>query len=714
MTDGRRDAMHFSVRFKILIVLLAISMASLVVTGYLAFAAISNMGNFAETSSSALGDQALNDSTSALEGAARQYLLQMATDQASITTLLLSDVENEIRSAGVRAEEIQEKPTTGAAEAGSLSFPASPLNNRLNGFWVFLAPGATTNMGSPEYTAVSALDDTLKTIYDVDPDLSAIYVATDSGIFRSYHPGGPAPVSSYDPRTRIWYTAARASGNVTWTGPYVDATEEGLVVTCSVPVYSKEYGYWVIGADVSIDTINQDILNWTFGKGGYAILLDSQGNIISMPDLSAGNLSWQQEYHKENVLTDPDPQIRAIARNMTSGRTGVESASFNGTPKFIAYAPVPFLNWSVGIAMPVREIVAPVEETRSKIKNATSVTKEGIGIQTSFLLEIFIVLMAGMIVVVIVLSYSLAKHVTRPLDTLIQGTAALGDGDLDYRVPVLTRDEFGDLAASFNRMATDLKQNIEDLKQTTAEKERYTREIEIAKSIQESFLPEEIPKIPGIDMAAFALPAQEVGGDFYDFIRVGPDRWGLVMADVSGKGISAALFMALSRTLVKVSVSQDPDIRSSILRANRLIFAESRSCMFVTLFYAVLDARARTLSFVDAGHTASVHITGGENPVVTLLRGKGMALGVEEEMALEEKMLPLGSGDLIVMYTDGVTEAENSGHDIFGEERLAAFSLANRHLPAQDFADALLREIRAFAGSAPQADDITLLVVRVR
>lgn len=712
MTRGNAEEVRYSVRLKILLVLLAVSMVSLAVTGLVAFAAINNMGHFAESSSSALGDQALNDSTAALEEAARQYLLQMATDQASITDLLLVDVENEVRSAGSMAGQIQKK--SAAEETGSLSFPTTPLNPGSNEIWAFLTRGTTTNVGSREYAAVSAMDNTLQTIYDVDPDLSAIYVATDSGIFRTYHPGGPAPASSYDPRTRIWYTAAKESGNVTWTGPYVDATKEGLVVTCSVPVYSQEYGYWVVGADVSVDTINRDILNWTFGNGGYAVLLDDRGNIISMPALTAGNLSWQQEYHKENILTDPDPQIRAIGRNMTGGRTGVERVSFNGIPKFVAYAPVPSLNWSVGIAMPVQEIVAPIQETRSKITNATSVAKEDIGLQTILLLEFLLILMVGLIVVVIVLSYSLAKHITRPLDTLIRGTAAIGEGDLDYRVPVLSRDEFGHLADSFNRMAADLKQNIEDLKRTTAEKERYTREIEIAKNIQESFLPEEIPRIPDIDMAAFALPAQEVGGDFYDFIRVGPDRWGLVMADVSGKGISAALFMALSRTLVKVSVSLEPDIRSAILRANRLIFAESRSCMFVTLFYAVLDARARKYSFVDAGHTASVYIPGGENPVVTLLRGKGMALGVEEEMDLEEKTLFLGSGDLIVMYTDGITEAENPDHDIFGEERLAAFSLANRHLPVQEFANALLREIRAFAGSAPQADDITLLVIRVR
>jgi len=706
---------QYSVRFKILLVLLAVSMVSLAVTGYLAFAAIRDMGNFAESSSNALGDQALNDSTIALEAAARQYLLQMATDQAEITDYLLNDVENELLSVRARADHIQQMSAENAAESGSIAFPAVPIGYGADWFRSFFAPGATAGAGSREYAALLALDGTLETIYEVDPDLSAIYVGTDSGMFRSCHPAGVAQPTGYDPRTREWYTAARASGNVTWTGPYVDATNEGLVVTCSVAVYNPKYGYWVIGADVPVDTINRNILNWTFGQGGYAVLLDDQGNIVSMPDLSAGNLSWQQEYRKENVFRDPDPQIRAIGRNMTAGRTGVEMASFNGTPKFIAYAPVPSLNWSVGIAMPVREIVAPVEETRSKISNATTATKEGIGLQTTRLLEIFIVLMAGMIVAVIVLSISFAKYLTRPLDTLTQGTTAIGNGDLDYRVPVLTRDEFGHLADSFNRMAADLKRNIEDLKRTTAEKERYTREIEIAKEIQESFLPEEVPKIPGIDMVAFALPAQDVGGDFYDFIPVGQDRWGLVIADVSGKGIPAALFMALSRTITHICVSSGADPRSAILRANRLIYTESlRSCMFVTLFYAVLDYRNLTFSFVDAGHTPVVHVRGGDTPEVAFLRGKGLALGVEGEMELEEKSVSLRSGDLILMYTDGVTEAEDPGREIFGEERLQAFSLAHRDLTAQEFAAALLREIRAFAGPAQQADDITFLVIRVK
>ena len=151
-----------------------------------------------------------------------------------------------------------------------------------------------------------------------------------------------------------------------------------------------------------------------------------------------------------------------------------------------------------------------------------------------------------LLAVVIFLSWRLARIITRPVDALKAGAIALGAGDLDYRVDLKTGDEFEDLAVSFNTMAADLRTSIDNLRRTTAEKERYTKELEIAKEIQDTFLPESTPAIPGIGIAAATIPAMEIGGDFYDFIPAGEDRWGIVMADVSGKGISAALFMALS------------------------------------------------------------------------------------------------------------------------------------------------------------------------
>jgi sigma-B regulation protein RsbU (phosphoserine phosphatase) len=363
----------------------------------------------------------------------------------------------------------------------------------------------------------------------------------------------------------------------------------------------------------------------------------------------------------------------------------------------------------------VDEIIAPAVATRGKIITATHAAREHINDETNMVRDIFTVSFFILLAVVVVLAVLFARVITKPVESLKAATTALGEGNLDYHVAIRTGDEFEELGESFNRMAADLRKNLEDLRRTTAEKERYTKELEIAKSIQKSFLPDTVPSIPGFEIAAFTLPAMEIGGDFYDFIQVSDDRWGLVIADVSGKGVSAAIFMALSRTLMHASGGTHPDPKAAVRRANRLIHAEAKSSMFVTLFYGVLDARKMTLSYVNAGHNPPLLVR-GEPASVLSLEGKGapMALGVRPDVYMEEDILGLQRGDLVVMYTDGVTEALNEKDEIFGEERLTGFVRANRSRPAQENITALVQEIKRFIGDAPQSDDITLLVLQVK
>ncbi|MBN2187697.1 MAG: SpoIIE family protein phosphatase [Dehalococcoidia bacterium] len=260
--------------------------------------------------------------------------------------------------------------------------------------------------------------------------------------------------------------------------------------------------------------------------------------------------------------------------------------------------------------------------------------------------------------------------------------------------------------------------NLITERKTAAEKEKYRRELErrefeaeTARGIQQSFLPESPPQIEGFDLAALSLPAWEVGGDFYDFIPISEKKWGLVIADVSGKGIPAALFMALSRTLVRANVSANSTVSEAIQRANHLISEDARSGMFVTLFYAVLDSRRRRLSYVNAGHNAPLLLkpNGGD---IVLLEAKGIALGVLDDINLEEKMLDIASDDIVILYTDGVTEAINEKEEQFGQERLIETIRKNIDLPANDLIDRIKEEVTTFACGQPQFDDFTLVALK--
>jgi sigma-B regulation protein RsbU (phosphoserine phosphatase) len=255
-------------------------------------------------------------------------------------------------------------------------------------------------------------------------------------------------------------------------------------------------------------------------------------------------------------------------------------------------------------------------------------------------------------------------------------------------------------------------------RKTAEERERYRRELErteyemeTARGIQQSFLPESPPQIDGFELAALNLPARQVGGDFYDFIPVSEDKWGIIIADVSGKGVPAALFMALSRTLVRANVTDNPTASQAIQKANNLISQEAKMGMFVTLFYAVLDPQKKRLRYVNAGHNPPFVVRRNSGDVI-LLRANGIAMGVMDNVSLEEKEIELGSNDVVVFYTDGITEAINGAGEQFGEKRLIETISQNMNLPAKELIGTVKEKVFTFAQGQPQFDDFTMVLLK--
>lgn len=251
-----------------------------------------------------------------------------------------------------------------------------------------------------------------------------------------------------------------------------------------------------------------------------------------------------------------------------------------------------------------------------------------------------------------------------------------------------------------------------------AEQERMKQELEVARRIQTSFLPERCPQVPGWGLAVLWRSARQVGGDFYDFFPLPPargatagDRLGLLVADVADKGVPAALFMVLSRTLVRTMALDGRPPAAAVSRANDLILADARSGLFVTLCYAVLHPDSGEVRYVNAGHMPPllVRAAGG---VVEVLPSAGMALGVMPNLQFQEQIIHLGPGDLLVLYTDGVVEALDAGLQMFGRERLLEVVSTHRHRSAEELVRMVDQALTAFTGDAPQFDDLTLLVVK--
>ncbi|ABS55161.1 Stage II sporulation E family protein [Methanoregula boonei 6A8] len=697
---------RISIRTKILIVFLSLSMVALGILGYAAFSTMSDMGSYALTSSGQLGDRAVSDSTTALEANAEASLVRLATDQADISNVVFSQVDGEMDTLAGYAATVRAGPATTRPLYDQSERPQDPGSSSA----YVLSPGVTRAGVENELYSLASLDDVMGPMLASDPRITQIYVGTGSGILY-VHPWLNTIPSSYDPRTRDWYIRAVQSGDLSWSDPYIDASGKGLMVTCSRPVpASTGNSTWVVAADVTLSTVNAEIINTQIGDQGYAMLIDDRGNVIARPGISAGEKGWDESFEMENLLTSNNSALAAVAQNMMAGQTGIARVPFSDGEKYVAYAPVKSVNWSVALVVPVDEVIAPAENTRGQIVNATSDTGVHLNQTMNSAKGLFIALFVLLFVMVAGLSVLFSQVITRPVAALKRGSEAIGAGDLGYRVEIHTGDEFEDLAHSFNTMAADLKEHMDELERTTAEKERFAKELEIAKGIQQSFLPDTAPDIAGIEIAAKNIPALEVGGDFYDFIPLGKDRWGLVIADVSGKGVPAALFMALSRTLIRASTLANADPAVAIGHANQLICEDSKTDMFVTLFYAILDSRAMTLDYVNAGHNPPLLLKGTSSDVV-LLKARGIALGLTDEMDLQSARMDLRPGDVLVLYTDGVTEAINDHEEEFGEQRLLSVIMENRTLPAAELLEKILNAISTFAGNRPQHDDITLLIL---
>jgi len=320
---------------------------------------------------------------------------------------------------------------------------------------------------------------------------------------------------------------------------------------------------------------------------------------------------------------------------------------------------------------------------------------------------LFLVVYLGALMV----GWLLARSITKSVHALSVGTEQLRQGDFSHRIQVGSRDQLGDLAESFNMMG----RGIEDLLRQRAEKERLEEELRIARRIQMSLLPQGDVELPGVQVAAACLPAAEVGGDYYDILRLGETRLGVLVADVSGKGTSAALYMAELKGLV-LSLSRIFDSpRRLLCEANRILAGTIDSRSFITMTYAVLDVEEKRLRFARAGHSPLVRAPegGGATTLTPAGLGLGIDTGEQFDRLLEERELEVATGDVFLLFTDGLTEAMNESGELFGEARLC--SLLTGHGPAasEDLKQRIMDSVHGFVGAAPQHDDMTLVVIRV-
>jgi sigma-B regulation protein RsbU (phosphoserine phosphatase) len=262
-----------------------------------------------------------------------------------------------------------------------------------------------------------------------------------------------------------------------------------------------------------------------------------------------------------------------------------------------------------------------------------------------------------------------------------------------------------------NRRLSEAYADLQAAQARIIEQETLARELRLASEIQTSMLPRTLPRLGGLDVGVRMIPARMVGGDFYDVIALDADRLGIVVGDVSGKGVPAALFMGLVSSLLRAEAVRDATPEAALRAVNRHLLERSVRGMFVTVLYGILHRTTRELVFVRAGHELPVVLDAAGAPL-EMQRGRGLPLGMFPSPPLDVQALTVPPGGTLLLFTDGVTEAMDAAGDMFGTERIAAVARAEPHASAQELCDRLVSAVSTYAGDAPQADDITLLAVR--
>lgn len=312
-------------------------------------------------------------------------------------------------------------------------------------------------------------------------------------------------------------------------------------------------------------------------------------------------------------------------------------------------------------------------------------------------------------------SVVLVTLILKPVSALTRGAQAIGAGNLDYQIPPMRLNELGQLAATFNHMTRELKAATEQ----ALEQERLHQELRVAQQIQQKLLPKQLPEIPGYSFGALYRAAKEVGGDYYDFLQVGKDQLGLAVADVCGKGVPAALLMSVARSILKTVAPHESSPLKLARELNRLLVADLSRGLFITLFYAVINVKNRTMTYTSAGHNPVLVWQAQKRRCLPLeLRPPCLPLGVDGsglfDRLVQERTIALKPGDAVVLYTDGLTEAWNDEREEFGLDRLTEAVTASVELGgAADLIQGIDRALIRYCGELHQNDDLAVVTMKV-
>lgn len=718
---------------KITTLLLTMVLAALLLAGAVSLWSLCIMREISEENSKKLGQTAAEDAQKALEEMAGEQLLAIATQKAAYIEEKFQTILACVNGIAQAAEDIYRNPESypdrsvplpvkGSGELAAQLLWSERLAN--------LPQAAFGNFNTAQMSAQEQLQELLKlgnlqellVQYNANNDMiSSTYLATKSGwmlqadyiAYSKYSGDGDLP-DFYEADTRQWYQRAclAREGECIYTDIMKDIHEGGDCIVCARAVWVDGEIVAVAGVGSYLETIDEAVLSTSIGESGYAFLVNEKGQIM-VSGAGAGEKTSAEVSVHEDLRSSKNTALAKAAEDMVSGKEKLVKLSLEGREVYLAYAPLEGLGWSFATVMDVEEVIAPAKESQREILALTDAVSRRQNAAILRTIYLFFAILCAAAVMIGAVSILFTGKITDPIHKLTKEVECLADGNLDNLICISTGDEVEELGNAFNSMTGQLKKYIENLAAATAEKERIRTELSLASKIQADMLPDSeaaFQKSTEFALYASMTPAKEVGGDFYDFFLTDEDHLAVLIADVSGKGVPASLFMVVAKTLLKSRIAGSDTLARAVTEVNSQLCAGNQNGMFVTAWIGVLTLSTGVLTYVNAGHNPPM--LGSREKGYEYLKNRGdFVLAGLEDVIYGQRQIQLYPGDTLFLYTDGVTEANDRYGSMYGEVRLQALLNGNLETEPKKLAAAVWNDIQSFQGQTEQFDDITMLVL---
>ena len=710
------------------LLILACSMVTLLLSGGIAIYGMMDIKSSAVETGREIGRSAAMNSGSALQEDAKRDIKRLLEERSKRINLIFEDLGSDVDMISVEMNSILKHP----GRFSSMEVQ-EPQRNNAGVLVPQLQFAEGVNRDNPalqmEIGLTANIQDWLLRMTESQDMVASAYIASKSGFGilvddrsdKKFREGEERP-SAIDLRARPWYREAIAKKGRIYSSIFADVYSGNLGITCAVPYFDATGEVaGVVGAGMFLNHINDIVLSTTIGETGFGFVIDHDGRVLFSPK-SEGNLAANRAGRSSNLLEAQDETLAAAAQDMVEGGTGLREVMVDGVPCYLAYRPLAAMNCSFGIVMATSEATMSAQASEQVISESTDAFLENLNssIRSSILAVFALALL--LLLLVPLLSDKVAARLVRPIHELSDGVREIASGNISKKLEIHTGNEIEHLAACFNAMTDELQSYMKNLTQVTAEKERIATELSVATNIQESMLPNIFPPFPTkreFDIYATMHAAKEVGGDFYDFYLLDERHLIITIADVSGKGVPAALFMVISKTILKnfaLTMGGLDDVAPLVACTNDQLCQNNDAMMFVTAFVGMLDIETGRLAYVSAGHNPPLIYRATEGSFSYQDVKKNLILGFRSGAQYQGQETILAPGDRIFLYTDGVTEAMNEEEELYGEERLLSClnGTISQNLGVEEMLAAVGSSLKEHVKTAEQSDDITMLALVYR